>query len=241
MLQHEVPVEQNRLDLGEERVVAVEVRPARLHHADRGVGKVVDDLHQPIRLRREVGVEDGDELAGRGIQAVVERSRLVALAIGAMDINDVVAQRRIAFNHAACHVDRLVSRIVEHLDLQPLARILHLADAIDQAVNDVLFVEDRQLDGDLRQLLEMRFRIGDSILAMLVIEIDELIAVHSVRGQEDQDNEVRNEQRRIEGVGLIQPLEGRIEKMRLQVMAQAMRLGHNISQQAEGRVQKNAP
>jgi hypothetical protein len=29
--------------------------------------------------------------------------------------------------------------------------------------------------------------------------------------------------------------------MRLQVMAQAMRLGHNISQQAEGRVQKNAP
>ena len=118
------------------------------------------------------------------LQAVVERARFVALAIGAMVIDDVVAQRGIALDHAARHLDRLVGRVVEHLDLQLLARIFHLADAVHQAVDHVLLVEDRQLDGDLRQLGEMRWRIGDFILAMLVIEIDELIAVHSVKRQE---------------------------------------------------------
>ena len=80
-------VEQNGFDFGEERIVAVQMRPARLHHADLGIGEVVDHLHQPIGRRREIGVEDGDELAGRRLQARVERARLEAFAIGAMVID----------------------------------------------------------------------------------------------------------------------------------------------------------
>src|SRR6185436_19747886 len=34
MLQDEVGVQQNRLNLGQQRVVAIEVTPARLHHPD---------------------------------------------------------------------------------------------------------------------------------------------------------------------------------------------------------------
>ena len=63
VLEHEVPVEEDRLDLREQRVVLVEVAPARLHHRHLVVGEVVDGLLQEVGPRDEVGVEDGDELA----------------------------------------------------------------------------------------------------------------------------------------------------------------------------------
>ncbi len=56
-------VEQDGLDLGEKRVMAVDVRPARLHHADAGVGEMVHGLAQKIFRGNEVCVKDGDELA----------------------------------------------------------------------------------------------------------------------------------------------------------------------------------
>ena len=65
VLEHEVPVEQNRLDLREQRVVLVDVAPARLHHADLGIGEVRHQPGQEIDGRDEVGVEDRDELAAR--------------------------------------------------------------------------------------------------------------------------------------------------------------------------------
>ena len=63
VLENEVSVEQDGFHLGEEGVVAVEVGPAGLDHADAGLGEVVDDLHEPVGRGDEVGVEDGDELA----------------------------------------------------------------------------------------------------------------------------------------------------------------------------------
>ena len=64
VLEHEVRVEQDRLDLGEQRVVLVDVAPARLHHADLRVGREVRQRpRQEILRRNEVGVENGDELA----------------------------------------------------------------------------------------------------------------------------------------------------------------------------------
>ena len=107
-----------------------------------GIGEVMDHLHQPFGLRHEIGVEDGDELAGRGLQAGVERARLVAFAIGAMVMADVVSHGGVALDHAASDFDGLVGGVVEHLDLQPVAGIFHFADAIHQAIDDVLLVED---------------------------------------------------------------------------------------------------
>ena len=175
------------------------------------------------------------------LQPGIERARLEALAIGAMVIADVVAQRRIALDHAARHVDGLVGGIVEHLDLQLLARILDLADALDQAVDDVLLVEDGQLNRDLRQLGEARFRLGHLVLAVLVIEIDQLIAVHAVKRQQDQHDEVGNQQPHVEGVGVIQALERRVEKMRPQVMAKPVRFHQRAAEQDKGSVQKRTP
>ena len=63
VFQDEMAIEQDGFDLGEKAVIAVEVGPAGLHHADARFGKVMHYLHEPVRWRHEVGVEDGDELA----------------------------------------------------------------------------------------------------------------------------------------------------------------------------------
>src|SRR6185312_7972474 len=49
MLKNEMSVEQNRLVIGQERVIAIQVCPAGLHHADLGIGEVMDDPHEPVR------------------------------------------------------------------------------------------------------------------------------------------------------------------------------------------------
>jgi hypothetical protein len=57
-----VAIEEDALDLGQEGVVAVDVPPARLDHADLRVREVVDGLLEKVRLRDKVGVEDGDQV-----------------------------------------------------------------------------------------------------------------------------------------------------------------------------------
>ena len=51
---------------------------------------------------------------------------------------------------------RLVGRVVEHLDLEEIARVVDLRDGVDEPLRHVHLVEDRQLDRDARQLLEAR-------------------------------------------------------------------------------------
>ena len=82
MFQHEMAVEQDRLHLGEKRVVAVDVRPARLHHADFGIGEVMNALQQEVFRRREVSVENGDEFAFRRFHAFLQGAGFEAFAIG---------------------------------------------------------------------------------------------------------------------------------------------------------------
>ena len=81
VFQHEMAVEQNGFDLGQQRVVAVDVRPARLHHADLGIGEVMDALHQKVGRRNKIGVKDGDEFALCRFQSRFQSARLEALAI----------------------------------------------------------------------------------------------------------------------------------------------------------------
>ena len=88
MLQDEVAVEQDGFDLGEEAVVAIEVRPAGLDHADAGLGKVVDDLHQPVRR----GTKSASKMATSSplgdFEAFVEGAGFVAVAVGAVEVVD---------------------------------------------------------------------------------------------------------------------------------------------------------
>ena len=94
VLEHEVRVEQDRLDLGQQRVILVDVTPARLHHPDVRRVEMRQRLQQEVLRRNEVGVEDRDEVGLRQLQARFERARLVSRAIDAMQVADVEAARR---------------------------------------------------------------------------------------------------------------------------------------------------
>ena len=71
MLEDEVPLEQNRLQAREQRLVAVSVRPASLHHTHRGVGEVMHRLMKKVGARGKIGVENRDQLTVRRSQPVL--------------------------------------------------------------------------------------------------------------------------------------------------------------------------
>ena len=144
-------IKQDGLHLGEKAVVAIEVSPARLRHADRGVGEVVNDLHDPLGRRDKVGIEDGDEVARCLLETGVERARLIAVAVRAVNVDDVVAEGAIALRQSAGYLLGLVGRIIENLYLELLRGIFQAAAGVDEAIDHVLLVEDRQLHGDARE------------------------------------------------------------------------------------------
>ena len=157
MLHHEVPVQHQRLRLGKRREVAVDVLPAALHHRDLGVEEVVHGLFKDVRVGHEVGVEDHDQLARGGVQTVVECAGLEARAIGAMHVFDV----EVGITHeelgdlVAADIAGFVGRIVEHLDLEAVARVADGGHGIEQPLDHVHFVEERQLHGHGGQLGEL--------------------------------------------------------------------------------------
>ena len=101
-------------------------------------------------------------------------------------------------------------------------RIFHLADAVNQPLRHKLFVEHRQLHSDARQVLEARCRFAGVVLAILVIEIHQDVAVHAVRRQQDQYEEIRNEQGDVETVRVIEALKRAVEKVLANVRANAL-------------------
>ena len=66
MLHDKVPIKQNCLHLRQQRVIAVEVGPPRLHHPDFPVLKVGNRAPQKVGLREKVRVENGHEFSARG-------------------------------------------------------------------------------------------------------------------------------------------------------------------------------
>ena len=197
VLEDEVRVEQHRLDARQQRVVLVDVAPARLHDRDLRVGEVVHGAQQEIGLRQEVGVEDRDELALGDVHARLERAGLVARAIAAVQIGDVDPVRRGATNCQLSDGPRLVGRVVQHLDFELVPRVVHLADRLDQPVHDVHLVVDGQLNGDGRQLVELAQR-NRHLVPVLHVGVHQVVAVPPIASQNDQDEEVGGERQRFE-------------------------------------------
>ncbi len=232
MLEHEVAVEQDRLNLGQKRIAAVDVRPARLHHPDLGIGEVMDALEQKIRGRNKVGVENGNELALRRLQPLSQRPRLVALAVVAVMIGDRMPKRGIPLHQDACDLYGLVGRVVEQLDVQLFAWVLQPADRVQQAVHHILLIKNRQLNGDARQVVETGRRLSGLFVLVFVIKIDQPVAVRAVGRQNNQHNEIRNQQRQVEGVDLVEPLECLVQKVLPDVWQHA--LGGEVQRQNRG-------
>ena len=139
-------VDRQRLQPGEPRVALVEVSPPRLREADAGV---VEDSHraaQELSWRNEVGIEDGDERrVGQG-HPVRERSRLETIARRAPDLSHRNSLATPVQDPARDDRRGLVIGIVEHLDLELLARPVQRTNGVQDTLGDVAFVVYRHLN-----------------------------------------------------------------------------------------------
>ena len=196
VLEHEVAVQQDRLNLGEERVVLVDVSPACLHHRHLGIGEELHGALQEVGGRDEIGVENRHELAARDLQSGLERAGLVASAVGPVDVGDVDARARVP-PHGACRdTGRLVCRVVQDLNLEQVPRIVQLADRVDQPVGDVHLVVNRQLNSDARQLVEGSERFW-LVSLVLHVQVHQVVPVPSIHGQNNQNEEIGRENQRL--------------------------------------------
>ena len=186
-----MPVEQDRLNLREQRVALVQVPPARLHDRQPRVAEVRHGPPEEVARRHEVGVEDRDELAARRLESCLERAGLVPDAVRPVDVLDVESARGLAPNGELGDVARLVGRIVEDLNLEELERVVDRADRVDEPIDDVHLVVDRQLDGDDRPLTDRRRRARDLVLVLQVL-VDDEVAVPPVDAKDTEDEEVGN-------------------------------------------------
>ncbi len=106
---------------------------------------------------------------------------------------------------------RVVGGIVQHLDLQQFARVIHLAGFFDQPLHHVALVIQRKLDGHARKRGPALGGIRRQVPAVLQILPDHLEAVAAVKGKDDQDGEIGNQQRPIEKLQLMHAVEGVIK------------------------------
>ena len=109
----------------------------------------------------------------------------------------------VALDAAARDFARLVGGIVEHLNIQFVARIIELRDAIDQPLDHVAFVVDGKLYGNLGPLDGHR-RHRRHAMAIAIIIVDQHVAVDSVGRQDHQHQKIRNHDGEIERVGLVE-------------------------------------
>src|SRR5580658_9589475 len=107
---------------------------------------------------------------------------------------------------------RIVGGIVQHLNLQQFGWIIHLGHFVYQPLHYVTFVIKRKLDGYARQRRPWdRRQLGKS-LTMLEITPHHLVAMASVTGQNHQDHEVRNQQRPVEQIEMMDSRESIVEE-----------------------------
>ena len=115
-----MPIEHDCLNLCDQAVIAIQVRPPRLHHPDLRLREVVDDLHHPLTRRNKVGIEDRNKLTLRRLQPRIQRTRLVPIAICAVNVSHRLRVHpgkasRIPLDNLLRHDGRLVGRIVQYL------------------------------------------------------------------------------------------------------------------------------
>ncbi len=171
--------------------------PAHLDHPHQRLLELADRLLEDVGGRHEVGVEDEDELAGGDREARVEGARLEAGAVVAVEVVDVDALRAIALDGPTGQARGLVRRVVQDLDLEKLPRIADRADRVEQPIQHVHLVVDRELDGDLRETLRKGGGEGAPI-PVPEVEPHHDVAVGPQDGQDDEGDEVQAEDAELE-------------------------------------------
>ena len=119
---------------------------------------MIDASLQGIWRRNEIGVQNENELAFRALQTGFERSGLETGAVLAMKILDVKPARLQERGLIGGDLAGLVRGVVQNLDLKPVPGIVEAAYGPDKPADDIVFIENRQLDGNRWQFLETSAR-----------------------------------------------------------------------------------
>ncbi len=146
-----VPVDGQRLQAGEHGERRIDVTPARLHEGQARVGQ--QNRHrapEEVAGRHEVGVEQRHEFALGKLQTVGQGPGLVTGPGAPSNVPDVHARCTPASDGHGHERDRLVGRVVEHLDLQLAGRIVERDGSGHQPFGHIQLVEDGQLHGHRR-------------------------------------------------------------------------------------------
>src|SRR5262249_27571435 len=105
--------------------------------------------------------------------------------------------------------------------------------------NHKLLVEYRQLDGNARQLTKPPWRLVDLVPAIFIIKVNQHISVHAVAGQQDENDKIRDQQRQVEAIYLVEALECLVHEMGAEIMAKAALIEHGRRKQ-HGRTEVQA-
>ena len=141
-----------------------------------------------------------------------------------MQVNDVVAESAVAVDDELGDLLGFVGGVVEDLDFEEVLGIFEAADGVDEAVDDELLVVDGELDGDAGELVEAAGGLVGGVLAVVVVLPDQLVAVQSVDGEHDHDQEIGGEEEGIEGEELpvVEVLEGVVAVVCAEVVAEVV-------------------
>ena len=133
----------------------------------------------------------------RLLQTEVERAGLVAVAIRATQVHGVDAALAQLFDRSARDAFGLVRRVVEHLQLEAIARVIEGAGGVEQATHDGRLVVQRELHGDGRQLaLRDSHRARCTLDPALVAQAlkNQRRAMRAVSAEDEQDGAVQRKE-----------------------------------------------
>ena len=153
--------------------------PTRLNHSDFRIGEKINGAPEQVGLRDKIGVENTDKIAFGKLESCGESTRFEASAINAMDELDIETAPAQFVRAGRSQFPSIIGRIIQHLNLEKLSRVVQFADGAKQTLDHVNFVKDRQLHRHLRQLFKSPGRDG---LAVPVFEkqVDNEIAMDAV-------------------------------------------------------------
>ena len=104
------------------------------------------------------------------------------------------------------------------------------ADGFDEAIDHELLIEDRQLNRDPGQFLEMLDRVGVVVLPVFEVEIARAVTMHAVDRQHDHHEEIGNQKRRVKPIPIVAHRGERVGEQYLHLVAEAVLLSASEEQ-----------
>src|SRR5262249_41124793 len=140
--------------------------------------------------------ENCDQFTPRDFQTFVQGPRLETMPVLAMQVDNRKTLPLTLSNYGFGDFLGFVSGIVEQLNFHAVARVIQGTNLFDKAFDDILFIVDRELNGDegnSRHLFKRR-NFARQVVFIFIIKIGEVITMKPEDGQKPKDQKIKTEQ-----------------------------------------------